>query len=33
MSNEPSPIYDQAASLKAQVYALVQACPARRVTT
>lgn len=33
MSNEPSPIYEQAASLKAQVYALVRACPAGRVTT
>ena len=33
MSDEPSPIYDQAATLKAQVYALVQACPAGRVTT
>ena len=33
MSNDPSPIYDQAATLKAQVYALVRACPAGRVTT
>jgi methylated-DNA-protein-cysteine methyltransferase-like protein len=33
MSNEPSPIYEQAATLKAQVYALVRACPAGRVTT
>src|SRR5438105_1209650 len=33
MSNEPSPIYEQTATLKAQVYALVQACPAGRVTT
>ena len=33
MSNEESPIYEQAATLKAQVYALVQACPAGRVTT
>src|SRR5947209_10605755 len=33
MSDEPSPIYEQAATLKAQVYALVRACPAGRVTT
>src|SRR5436309_10338665 len=33
MSDEPSPIYEQTATLKAQVYALVQACPAGRVTT
>jgi len=33
MSDEPSPIYEQTAKLKAQVYALVRACPAGRVTT
>ena len=33
MSHETSPIYEQTATLKAQVYALVQACPAGRVTT
>ncbi len=33
MSNETSPIYEQAAALKAQVFALVQACPLGRVTT
>src|SRR5438552_9962853 len=33
MSDEPSPIYEQTATLKAQVYALVQVCPAGRVTT
>ncbi len=33
MSNETSPIYDQAAALKARVFALVQACPPGRVTT
>ncbi len=33
MSNETSPIHQQAATLKAQVYALVRACPAGRVTT
>ena len=33
MSDEPSPIYEQATTLKTQVYALVQACPAGRVTT
>src|ERR1700676_1658080 len=33
MPDEPSPIYDQATTLKTQVYALVQACPAGRVTT
>src|SRR5437763_15016181 len=33
MSDETSPIYEQTATLKAQVYALVQACPAGRVTT
>ena len=33
MSNETSPIYEQAAALKASVYALVQACPVGNVTT
>src|SRR5213592_1286102 len=33
MSNETSPINEQAATLKAQVFALVKACPAGRVTT
>src|SRR5690348_15618717 len=33
MSDESSPIYEQATTLKTQVYALVQACPAGRVTT
>ncbi len=33
MANETSPIYEQAAALKARVFALVQACPAGRVTT
>jgi methylated-DNA-protein-cysteine methyltransferase related protein len=33
MSDEPSPIYEQATTLKTQVYALVQVCPAGRVTT
>ncbi len=33
MSNETSPTSEQAASLKAQVFALVKACPAGRVTT
>ena len=33
MSNETSPIYEQAAALKARVYALVQACPVGKVTT
>jgi len=33
MSDETSPIYEQTATLKAQVYALVQACPAGQVTT
>src|SRR5437762_10474915 len=33
MSDETSPIYEQTATLKAQVYALVRACPAGRVTT
>ena len=33
MSNETSPIYEQAATLKARVFALVQACPPGRVTT
>ena len=33
MSNETSPIHDQIATLKAQVFALVKACPVGRVTT
>ena len=33
MSNEMSPNNDQIATLKAQVYALVNACPTGRVTT
>src|SRR5690242_607408 len=33
MSDEASPAQNQAATLKARVYALVQACPAGRVTT
>ncbi|GAC1347262.1 MAG: hypothetical protein NVSMB27_12310 [Ktedonobacteraceae bacterium] len=33
MSNESSTARQQAATLKAQVYALVRACPAGRVTT
>jgi methylated-DNA-protein-cysteine methyltransferase-like protein len=33
MANEPSPIYEQAAELKARVFALVRACPVGRVTT
>jgi|SRR5215469_2165244 len=33
MSNETSPIYEQAATLKARVFALVRACPVGRVTT
>src|SRR5579864_1269231 len=33
MSNETSPIYEQVATLKARVFALVRACPAGRVTT
>ncbi len=33
MSNETSPIYEQVATLKARVFALVKACPAGRVTT
>lgn len=33
MSNETSPIYEQADALKARVFALVQACPVGRVTT
>ena len=33
MSNETSPVYEQAAELKARVFALVQACPPGRVTT
>jgi methylated-DNA-protein-cysteine methyltransferase-like protein len=33
MSNEMSPNNDQIATLKAQVYALVTACPTGRVTT
>ena len=33
MSEEPSSTYDNAATLKARVFALVRACPAGRVTT
>ena len=33
MSNEPSPISEQATTIAAHVYALVRACPAGRVTT
>ncbi len=33
MSNETSPTNEQVATLKAQVFALVKACPAGRVTT
>ena len=33
MSNEPSSIQEQIATLKARVFALVRACPAGRVTT
>ena len=33
MSNESSPIQEQASELKARVFALVRACPAGRVTT
>jgi methylated-DNA-protein-cysteine methyltransferase related protein len=33
MPNETSPTNEQATTLKAQVFALVQACPAGRVTT
>jgi methylated-DNA-protein-cysteine methyltransferase-like protein len=33
MSNETSPISEQTATLKAQVFALVKACPIGRVTT
>ena len=33
MSNESSPTHEQVATLKAQVFALVKACPAGRVTT
>ena len=33
MSNETSPTHEKVAPLKAQVFALVQACPAGRVTT
>ncbi len=33
MSNETSHIFEQIATLKAQVFALVKACPAGRVTT
>jgi methylated-DNA-protein-cysteine methyltransferase related protein len=33
MSDETSPINEQVTSLKARVFALVQACPAGRVTT
>src|SRR3989454_6185488 len=33
MSNETSPLYEQVATLKARVFALVKACPAGRVTT
>src|SRR5579859_2362592 len=33
MPNETSPTHEQVAALKAQVFALVKACPAGRVTT
>src|SRR5258708_16415289 len=33
MTDESSSMYDKAAILKARVFALVQACPAGRVTT
>jgi len=33
MSNETSPTHKQVATLKAKVFALVEACPAGRVTT
>src|SRR5579859_8182164 len=33
MSNEPSPMSEQATTIAAHVYALVRACPAGRVTT
>lgn len=33
MSNEMSPTHDQVAALKAQVFALVKACPVSHVTT
>jgi methylated-DNA-protein-cysteine methyltransferase related protein len=33
MSNETSSTNEQVATLKAQVFALVKACPAGRVTT
>jgi methylated-DNA-protein-cysteine methyltransferase-like protein len=33
MSNETSPLYEQAAALKARVFALVGACPVGNVTT
>ena len=33
MSNETSPTHEKVAPLKAQVFALVQACPAGLVTT
>jgi methylated-DNA-protein-cysteine methyltransferase related protein len=33
MSNETSPLYEQAAALKARVFALVRACPVGNVTT
>jgi methylated-DNA-protein-cysteine methyltransferase related protein len=33
MSNETSPLYEQAAALKAHVFALVRACPVGNVTT
>ena len=33
MSNELSPLREQAGTLKSRVYALVRACPAGRVTT
>lgn len=33
MADETSPVNERAASLKAQVFALVRACPAGRVTT
>jgi len=33
MSNETSPLYEQASALKARVFALVRACPVGNVTT
>ncbi len=33
MSNETSPLYEQAVALKARVFALVRACPVGNVTT